>query len=193
MPGFNFRLVAALGAALLLGGAALWPSVALASTGGGAAATVEQTTGYGCPTSGSWGWRPVGCGQAFSTGYGSYGMGSSYGYGGYGSYGMGSNYGYSGSASAYSPYYSSSNNYPGSGIAAWAGSNYQNPVGLEWSGYGYPANGYGGPTAVGATPLGYSSGSYPYADSGTPYYAPYSAPNNGGYAVPQLCGYGSSC
>jgi hypothetical protein len=161
----DLGLFAALGAALLLTGAAVWPAVTLAGARGDASAAVYQATGYG-PLNGSGGpsWSGnnyagsgIGAwsGAAYlnATGWGPAGNG--YPAGGYGWY----------SAAGYS--------YPSYGSAGYL----YYPLGTN-SGYGSGAPAYG------------SSGYGTTYDSGGVYYVP----NNGGYyAPPLLCGYGGSC
>ena len=178
MRRFDFRLCSALCAALLLGGAAAWPAVALASTGIGPSATLDQLTGITgapCPTSGFWGWRPVGCGQPFNAGYRSSFAGTNYGVG----YGATPYLGLSGYSSAYSGYgglTSLGNNYPGAG---YPGSGYS-PSSI----YGYGA-GVGSPygyNTYGASPGAYASyGSSPYGAYGSTAYAP---SGYAGYVIP---------
>ena len=197
MRRFDFRLCSALCAALLLGGVAAWPAVALASTGVGPSATLDQLTGITgapCPTSGFWGWRPVGCGQPFNAGYPSSFAGTNYGVG----YGATPYLGLSGYSSAYSGYgglTSLGNNYPGAGLAA--GSSY--PSSVAWGGWGagYPGSGYSpssiyGYGAGGGSPYGYNTdGASPGADAsyGSSPYGAYGstadAPSGyAGYVIP---------
>jgi hypothetical protein len=56
MRRLDLRFVAALGAVVLLGGAAVWPAASLASTGEGATATVDQSIGYRGVADGPWDW-----------------------------------------------------------------------------------------------------------------------------------------
>jgi len=158
-------LCAALGAALLLTGAALWPAVTLASARGDASAAVYQATGYG-PSNGfgepSWSgnnYAGAGIGAWSSaaylnaTGWGPAGRG--YPAGGYGWH----------SAAGYS--------YPSAGSAGYR----YYPWGTN-AGYGSGAPAYGS--------AGYGNS---YATGGL-----YYAPNNAGYyAPPVLCGDGGSC
>jgi hypothetical protein len=170
MRHFDLRLCSALCAALLLGGAAAWPAAALASTGAGPSATLDQLTGITgapCPTSGFWGWRPVGCGQPLNAGYPYSFAGTNYGHG----YSATPYSGLSGYSSAYSGFGGlallGNNYYPGSGLAAWSSSSYRSASPGAYTSYGsapygangsiaYAANGYGGyaiPTT--AAPPGY--------------------------------------
>jgi hypothetical protein len=158
-------VLAALGAVLLLTGAAVWPAITLATTRGDASASVHQNTGYG-PLNGpggpSWsGNNYLGSGIAAwssaaylnATGWGPAGYG--YPAGGYGWH----------AASGYS--------YPSAGSAGYL----YYPWGTN-SGYGSSTPAYG------------SSGYGTLYDTGSLYYPP----NNGGYYTPPLlCGYQASC
>ena len=160
MRRLDLRLWAALGAALLLSGAAAWPAAALASMHG-PSATVDQLTGITgapCPTSGFWGWRPVGCGQPFNAGYPYSFAGTNYGHG-YGATPYPGLPGYSSAYSGFGGLASLGNYYPGSGLAAWSSSSYPS-----------------------ASPGVYTSyGSAPYGAYGSPVYAPN---GYGGYVIP---------
>ena len=161
----RFGLCAALGAALLLTGAAVWPAVTLASVRGDASASVDQATGYG-PSNGFGG--PSWSGNNYAgSGIGAWSGAAYLNATGWGP----SGYGYP--SGAYGWHTASDRSYPSSGSAGYlyhpAGSNY---------GYGSGAPTYGS-SAYGTT-----------SDMGGLYYAP----NNGGYYAPPLqCGYGGSC
>jgi hypothetical protein len=170
-------LVAALGAAVLLCGAPIWPAVALASTGGGASTAVYQAYGYGYPTAGPWGssW-------------------SGYGYPSGGAGGLsctGNNYPGSGIAAWVGP------SYPTSASCGWLGANYPSNgyYGLSASGANYPNSSsvtyY--PAYAAGTSYGYGGQSYGPADYGTPYYGTSSGIGSGYYAPPALCGYAGAC
>ena len=203
MRHLDLRLCPVLCAALLLVGAAAAPAAALASTRAGPSATLDQLTGITgapCPTSGFWGWRPVGCGQPYSGGY-PYGVASAnYGYGAT-SYAALS--GYNDAYSGFGGLGSLGNAYSGSGLAAWSGSSY--PSSAAW-GAGYPGGGYspssgygygagiGSPygTYGGSTPYGYNTNgaspgayiTYGNAPSGTYGSTAYASSGYAGYAIP---------
>jgi hypothetical protein len=156
---------AALGAVLLLTGAAVWPAVTLAGARGDASAAVDQATGYG-PLNGSGG--PSWSGNNYAgSGIGAWSSAAYLNATGWGP----SGYGYP--AGGYGWYSVSGYSYPSSGSTGYL----YYPWGTN-SGYGSGAPAYG------------SSGYGTTYNTGGLYYAP----NNGGYyAPPLLCGYGGAC
>ena len=129
MRHFDLRIVAALGAALLLGGAAVSPTVTLASTRGVPSTSLDQTAGYAYPTSG-YNW-PTAAGNGYPGATGWVWSGAGWVWAGYPANGVGR-------------FLSTGNYYAGSGLAAWPGTSSFNQAGWAWVGNGSLTNGYPG-------------------------------------------------